>query len=119
MSEGHKTIAEKMLSKWVKEIADEVTEAVKDPDTGETRMATKAEAIARIMWQGALGYTETDVKTGKGVVHKPDKTFIGMIWDRVEGRVVPVVDKDKGQKASLADRVSDQAKRRLNTIATE
>jgi hypothetical protein len=109
--------AGQMLSKFVKEIADETTELVKDPATGEDRMATKAEALARLMWKGALGYTEIDVKTGKEIIRKPDKTFIGMIWDRVEGRVVPVVDKDKGQKASLADRVGDQAKRRLNTLA--
>ena len=108
-----------LLSKWVKEIADEMTEAVVDPVTGESRMATKAETIARIMWKGALGFTEVDIKTGKDMVHKPDKTFIGMIWDRVEGRAVPVADKDKDKKASLADRVGDQAKRRLNTLAGE
>lgn len=108
-----------MLSKYIKAIADEVTEMVKDPQTGEDRMATKAEALARLIWTGALGFTEIDIKTGKEIIRKPDKTFIGIVLDRVEGRVVPVADKDKDKKASLADRVGDQAKRRLNSLVTE
>lgn len=115
MSHAKKTKAGKLLSKYVKDIADEETELIQDPIAGD-RMGSKAEALARLMWKNALGFTEVDSKTQKEVVKKPDKTFISMIWDRLEGRVIPTADKDKDNKATIADRISEQAKIRLNAL---
>lgn len=123
MSKDKRTKAGKLLSKFVKEIADEETELVHDPETGGDRMATKAEALARYMWKAALGFTEEEevYKEGKkvgikSIKKKPDKTFITMIWDRLEGRVIPTADKDKDNKATIADRISEQGKIRLNAM---
>ena len=116
-----------LLSKFIKEIADENTELVKDSKTGEDREATKAEALARIIWKGALGWVDVEEVTDKkGVVtgtkekrYYPDKTYVNIILDRMEGKAAMGTEKDKGQKASLVDRISDQAKKRLNVLAGE
>lgn len=99
--------ARTLLSKYIKEIADENTEAATDG-----QMMTKAEALARWVWKAALGYTDENDK-----VHGPDKTCVNIILDRMEGKAAMGTEKDKGQKASLADRVSEQATKRLNVLA--
>jgi len=123
---GKKVIAGKLLSKFIKEIASEVHDDPIIKARGEEAvMLTKAEALARYMWKAALGWEESvDVldKQGKKIgirpeVHKPDKTFIGMIWDRMEGRAAMIDAKSGSDKASLADRVSEQGKKRLDQIA--
>ena len=55
---GRRTKAGRLLSAFIRQIAEEQTEMVKDPETGEDRMASKAEALARLIWKKALGYTE-------------------------------------------------------------
>lgn len=77
---------------------------------------TKLQVMARLIWKKALGYTEEDVKTGAKTVHFPDKGFIDRIWDRLEGKVQPAA-KDSRKKASLADRITEQSKRRLSRMA--
>lgn len=66
MSEhGTKTRTGKLLSYYLRQISEEITEYVKDPITGEDRLATKAEALARKIWQDALGHKETTVRDSK------------------------------------------------------
>ena len=115
---GHRTKAGKLLSSFIRQIAGEVTEFVKDPD-GEDRMVTKAEKLARIMWKEALGCEEEQdvykdgVKTGtKKITHRPDKSMIGLLWDRIEGRA-PLMSTDDGRKLSAAERVTEQGKKRI------
>ena len=122
---GKKIAAGKLLSKFIREIASEVHDDPVIRAKGEEAvMVTKAEAIARLMWKAALGYEElVDVyKAGQKIgvkteVHKPDKTFIGMIWDRMEGRASMMDAKGGSDKAKLADKVSEQGKKRLSQIA--
>jgi len=122
---GKKVVAGKLLSKFIREIASEMHDDPVIKAKGEDAvMVTKAEAIARLMWKAALGYEELvdviskGVKTGtKTEVHRPDKTFIGMIWDRMEGRAAMIDVKGGSNKASLADKVSEQGKKRLDQIA--
>lgn len=120
-----KIAAGKLLSKFIREI---LTETHDDPlikARGEDAvMVTKAEAIARYVVKSALGYTEEEdvfvkgVKTGvKNVYHRPDKSFIHLVWDRMEGRVGAADLKGGSDKASLADRVSALGKKRLGQIA--
>ncbi len=126
MSEhGKKVIAGKLLSKFIREIASEIYDDPVIKAKGEEAvMLTKAEAIARHIWKLALGYSEevevykNGVKTGiRPEFHKPDKWAIGVIWDRMEGRVGAADVKPGGDKASLADKVSAQGKKRLDQIA--
>jgi len=123
---GKKIAAGKLLSKFIREIAEEIHDNPLVKAIGEEAvMVTKAEALARYMWKAALGYSEdVDVldKAGKktGIrpeFHRPDKTFIGMIWDRMEGRAAMIDAKSGSDKASLADKVSEQGKKRLGQIA--
>lgn len=125
---GKKVIAGKLLSKFIKEIANEIHDDPVIRAKGEEAvMLTKAEAIARYIWKLALGYEESvDMldKTGKKIgvkpeVHKPDKWAINIIWDRLEGRVGAADLKAGSDKASLADRVSAQGKKRLSQITKQ
>lgn len=105
-----------LLSQFIRSIALEKTELVKVD--GEDQMATKAEALARLVWKKALGYIEQRVdKDGLiDVYHPSDKTMIGLLWDRMEGRA-PLMNPEKGNKRSIADKVSEQGKKRSNKIA--
>ena len=112
---GLKTKAGKLLSQFLKEIAQEKTELVKDANN-EDQMATKAEALARKIWKMALGWKEVEIENGNPVeyVYKPDKTMMMLVFDRTEGRVSTSVS--GGQKLSTAKRVTEQSKKRLNEL---
>jgi hypothetical protein len=106
-----------ILSSLLRTIAEEETEVggtVDDPI-----MITKAEALVRLVFKHALGFKEDRVGD-KGerfeVEHKPDKTYIAMVWDRLEGRVA-AVEPGKKEKRTVADKVGAQNKDRLNKLA--
>ena len=106
-----------LLSQFIRSIALEKTELIKDAN-GEDQMVSKAEAFARLTWKKALGYTEQKVIDGvlTDVTHQPDRVYAGMLWDRMEGRA-PLMNPDKKDRRSIADRVSEQGKKRSNKIA--
>lgn len=114
---GVRTKAGQLLSQFIKQIALEETEFIKD-DNGNDRMATKAEALARMVWQRALGFTEQQIVNGESVdiKHSPDRVYVGMLWDRMEGRA-PLMNPDKKSGRTIADKVSEQGKKRINKIA--
>ena len=122
---GKKVVAGKLLSKFIREIAsEEYDDPIIKARGEEAVMVTKAEAIARHIWSVALGYVEEidiykdGVKVGvKLETHRPDKWAINIIWDRMEGRVGQADAKAGSDKASLADKVSEQGKKRLAQIA--
>lgn len=110
---GDKRRAGLLLSSSLRTIAQEATEFIKDPE-GD-RMVTKAEALARLMWKMALGWTEKNIGTGIVTVHAPDRGMMSLIFDRVEGRAVPV-NSALGKRRPLPNRVSDENKKRLNNM---
>ena len=112
---GDKSRAGRLLSSYLRRIAQEETEFIEGPD-GD-RMGSKAEAMARLMFKLALGYETEDVKSNKIIIHGPDRGMIALIWDRIEGRATPVNDNlSKGR--TLPKKVSDENKRRMNELAT-
>lgn len=111
---GDKIRAGVVLSTKLREIAQEATEFVEGP--GGDVMVTKSEALARLMWKLALGYTEIDIKAGIEKVIGPDRGMIQLIWDRIEGRATPVND-NLHNKRKLPAKVSDANKDRLNDMA--
>jgi hypothetical protein len=121
---GKKIVAGKLLSKFIKDIASEICDDPVIKAKGEDAvMVTKAEAIARYIWKVALGWEESvdiykdGVKTGiRPEVHKPERWAINLIWDRMEGRAGAADPKGSSDKASLADKVSAQGKKRLDQI---
>lgn len=112
---GIKTKAGKLLSQFLKEIAQEKTELVKD-ENNEDQMATKAEALARKIWNMALGWKEVEIEKGikSETFHAPDKAMMMLVFDRTEGRVSTSVS--GGKALSAAKRVTEQSKNRLNEL---
>ena len=117
-----KETANRLLTRFLDSVSREETELVEDPDSG-ARMASKCEAMARLMFKMALGYKETVeqdiVKEGKKtgvidieVIHKPDKQMIALVYDRLEGKAVPAEDASK-HKSSIADKVSNEGVKRI------
>ena len=110
--------AGKLLSRFIRQIAEEETEFVKDDD-GVDRMATKAEALARQIWRQALGYTELIVSDPTlppvEVVHKPDQKMLALLYDRMEGRAA-TASEDETLRPSTAQKVSEQGKKRIAAL---
>ncbi len=118
---GDKQRAGRLLSEHLRKIAQEETEFVKHPD-GD-RMVTKAEALARLMFKLALGWEEIiykkgDEKVTKIKIHNPSAGMMALIWDRIEGKSVPLVGDGK-QGRTLPNKVSEESKNRLNRMVTE
>ena len=115
---GNKTRAGNILSTYLRLIAQE-TVARDDFEKGETRTMSKAEALAYLIWNKALGYREEATgENGETVIveHEPDKDMIKLVYDRIEGKVAnPEENKDREQK--LPDKVSDTNRARLNKMA--
>ncbi len=107
--------ASKLISKYLEEIAKEEDAFINDDDGG--RMGTKAEALSRLIWKYALGYTEEDPKTGAIHIHPPSLSHLKILLDRIEGRVTDVSVAKAGK--SLADRVKDTTKSKLNKVAED
>ena len=113
---GDRSRAGIMLSTKLREIAQEETEFIKDPE-GD-RMVTKAEALARLMWKMALGHTTKVETADKGTIetiHAPDRGMMQLIWDRMEGRASPA-NENLQKKRKLPARVSEANKQRLNDM---
>ncbi len=103
---GRKCVAGKLLTSYLTDIAREVTEEIDAPNG--VRMATKAEAAARKMWDMALGEKDLD-----GVRGKPDKAMLSLIFERLEGKAPQTVAGDPS-KMSVAGRVKAEGKKRIN-----
>lgn len=110
---AHRTKAGQLLSKWLRQIAEEETEFIKDDD-GEDRMVTKAEAVARLIWRTALGYSEVKIENGKEITtnYPPNRAMMNLLLDRIEGRAPVSTDMGK-KKRSVADKVSEQGAKRI------
>ena len=119
LNRGHATKAGQLLSKWLRQIAEEETEFIKDND-GEDRMVTKAEAIARLIWKKALGYSKTEIIKGEKIIthYPPDRAMINMLLDRIEGRAPMSTDMGK-KKRSIADKVSEQGTKRITNAGSK
>jgi len=122
--------ANKLLTHFIREIANEVHDnpLITGPAIDDSRMITKAEALARYIFKAALGYKETveviDKKTGrvighKEIIHPPDKVYVTMLYDRMEGRVPTVEVKETSKKATASDRVSKLTIGMINSIAKQ
>lgn len=80
---------------------------------------TKGEALARLIWREALGWTE-DKRNEDGnlvkVVHPPSMAMQEKLLDRLDGKI-PMVAETAGGGIKAADKVRDLAKGRLNDMA--
>ena len=112
---SNKSKASRLLSHYIRQIANEPTKPLEDADAeGGIRMATRAEVLARNLWKMAEGYEET--VNGKVKMHLPNKAIIVLLLDRMEGRVPTIDAKDQKPKASVADKVGEQSRLRMNAL---
>ena len=117
---GRKTKAGQLLSSFIRDIMEETTEFGENDD-GSLRMITKAEALSRMIVKKALGYTET-MEDAKGedveIVHQPDRTYVQIVFDRMEGRVPQSLTEGE-EKMTAAEKVTEQGVGRINSVRKE
>jgi len=106
----------KEVTKFLRELAAEAhTISVEDG-----AVITKGEALARLLWDKALGYVEKkmdDEGNETEIPHEPASWAIQLVYDRMEGRVPQSITEEAGGMTA-AERVSEMSKRRLNDRAT-
>lgn len=110
---GDKRRAGTLLSNFLRQIAQEKV-------AGEKEVMTKAEALARQIWNRALGRHAigVDNDTGKIIYEKPDKSMIDIIFDRTEGRV-GTFEEEKKKGEDIPSKVSRKNKARINKMSTD
>jgi hypothetical protein len=108
----------KALRAALKELASEVLTSETDND-GNVVALTRADALARLLWNRALGYTESYRDEAGRLckkVHDPESWAMQYVFERIEGRAPQAtVEAEAGVKA--VDKVRELAKDRLNRIA--
>ncbi len=107
--------ANRLVSKYLSDMA-KLEDACIDSG-GEVRMCARAEKLAEIIWKNALGFEELDIKTDTEVVHPPSLSYMKILLERLEGKVQDV--SATKSKKSMADRVAETTKKKINEIAKE
>lgn len=99
-----------LLSRHLKEIASEPSQDGK---------ITKAESLARIIWDLALGVGPAHISVAGVVVPaQPDKLMIALIFDRMEGKIGSY-DENIKRIENIPDKVSRAAVQHMNKLAIE
>ena len=105
----------KQLTRFLTRLAEEMHTV---EDGGDP--ISRAEALAKLLWNKALGYTEQVLKDGNwhDVKHPPESWAIHLVYDRLEGRVnTNDKGKDENTEKPIHEKVADIAKARLNAAA--
>ena len=106
-------ITGRVLTDLLRELSAEV-----ETMDNDGRILTRAEVLATLIWKKALGYTEVvDVKTGEEIKHSPDQRCIELLYDRLEGKAIMTVVDESSRGPSVAERVSDLGKSRINALS--
>jgi LPS O-antigen subunit length determinant protein (WzzB/FepE family) len=113
---GRKTLLGMKFSQLLRKIGKEESE-----ESGE-ELISKAESLARKMWELALGYKEEiwvkDKKSGEMEQrikqHKPDVAILKELLERLEGKAG--VDNKKEQVKTTSEKVREQTKARINAL---
>ena len=120
MELGKRSRAGRVLSEYLRGIATERTETVIDPITCKAVIVSKAEALARKLWDRAMGRRiKEDPETGRTVIVEGeiDLDCAKLLLERIEGKTGVSSDATDAGKPTAADRVSEVNKRRLNSMA--
>lgn len=114
-----KISAGKMLTKFLKEVADEETTIIID---SKPLVVTKAEALARILWTAAIGGTlEYYAPDGSVKVryYEPDRKTAEFIFNRTEGTPVSGTASLGRPPAQKIEKYNTGMKNRLSTIGED
>jgi len=109
---GNKKRAGHLISSFIRSVAQEKV-------AGEDTVITRAEALARLLWDMALGRSKVvDVETGEISTEysPPDKHAMDIIMDRMEGRVGTFED-EKKKSETITDRISRKNQVRINKLS--
>jgi hypothetical protein len=99
-----------ILSKYLRALALDVETL--DPN-GDPM--TKAQVLADLVWQHALGEVRDLDNPDKKKRVPPAVWAIDILYNRIEGKIPVAVVEDQGR--SLTDKVSDLGKARINSLA--
>lgn len=106
---GQKIRSERLVSTYIRAIGDERTETFV-PDSSQTddpqpRLVSKAERLAREIWNEALESTDKKLKL----------EYRKLVLDRIEGRV-SVGAEELRERGPIPDKISERGKNRLNQM---
>jgi hypothetical protein len=116
---GQKQRAGALLSGYLRAIGTEVTEVMQDDapkgcPVGPPRLMSKAERLARHIWEQALPRTGPD-----GAVHAPTFEYVKLVLDRVEGKAGTMEQEKDSGRESVPDKISRINTERVNKISAE
>jgi len=117
---GKRSRAGRVLSKYMRGIANEKTETVIDPISCKAVIVSKAEALARKLWDRAMGRRmRENPETGKMEITEGDIDLdcAKLLLERIEGKTGVSNDATDIAKPTAADKVSEVNKRRMNMLA--
>lgn len=117
MELGKRSRAGQIFSQYIRGIGTEKTELIVDPETGKSKVVTKAEALVRRLWMTALGYVwdaEAEKYMETGELHLD---VVKILLERAEGKVGVGSDDPNADRVTAADKVSQMNKERLNALA--
>lgn len=106
---------QKALTKFLGDLGQQV-HTVDDDGNPITREA----ALAQLLWNKALGYEEKirdDNGTEKVKKHPPESWAMQYIWERREGKSVPMIAENEGG-IRASDKVRALSRERINAMAT-
>ncbi len=113
-------ITGKILTQKLHDLARDVISSSLD-EGGAAVLETRAEKLAREVWNAALGIVyaknEDDVEELK-FVHKPQPWAVGIIFERLEGKIVPRA-RDNQSRPSLGTRIDEQQQLKVNSLTED
>ena len=108
----------RMLSSKLYEIGLELHSTISDEE-GNSVAINNLDALARSVWMYALG-REEKLRDGQMKKHLPSQWAIGILFDRLEGKVMPTIAPDKSAGiVTAAEKVSELNKKRMNDLIDE
>jgi len=116
LERGHKQRAGRVLSEYLRAVAQEITEVVPDdrPNPGPPKLMSKAERLARWLWQKALPHKGND-----GEIVEPNLDVVKLVLDRVEGKPGIQGEEKESERETVPQKISRMNVDRLNAMAEE
>ncbi len=113
------------LTNRLRELLAELHDTYLDDD-GKAIMVTKGEALAALVMNHAIGWTEEVIEETdtpgqtkmRTVIHPPARWAIELIYERIEGKTPQALPDDRGG-LTAADKVSEQALKKINQLTQE
>jgi hypothetical protein len=109
---GTKQRAGQLISQYLRAIGTEMTELADvaiGPDKVERRIVSKAEALARDMFEKALQHENEKMRL----------EYRKIVLDRIDGRPGDNPTDEGGKRVSVPDRISEMNRDRLNKLAKQ